>query len=93
MAKEFPLELAEVKSVETKYRKLSGQLPNAETIEKLKTLRKVEARSMRGQPPVIWDRAEKRRSYHQCRPRKKENSGCHYKAGLEAAAYHILFSE
>lgn len=58
MAKEFPLEVFEVKSVETKYRKLSGQLPNAETIEKIKQLRKVEACSMRGQPPVIWDRAE-----------------------------------
>ena len=58
MAKEFPLESIEVKSVDTKYRKLSGQLPNAETIAKIKTLRKFEARSMRGQPPVIWDRAE-----------------------------------
>jgi 4-aminobutyrate aminotransferase / (S)-3-amino-2-methylpropionate transaminase / 5-aminovalerate transaminase len=58
MAKEFPLESVAVKSVSTKYRKLSGQLPNAETIEKIKQLRSVEARSMRGQPPIIWDRAE-----------------------------------
>ena len=58
MAREFPLESVEVKSVETKYRKVSGQLPNAETIEQIKTLRSVEARSMRGQPPVVWDRAE-----------------------------------
>ncbi len=58
MAKGFPLESVEVKSVETKYRKVSGQLPNAETIEQIKILRSVEARSMRGQPPVVWDRAE-----------------------------------
>jgi len=58
MAKEFPLKSVEVESIETKYRKLSGQLPNTETIEKIKQLRSVEARSMRGQPPVIWDKAE-----------------------------------
>ncbi|MEN8128409.1 MAG: aspartate aminotransferase family protein [Planctomycetota bacterium] len=58
MAKEFPLKSVEVKPVETKYRKLSGQLPNAETIEQIKALRSVEARSMRGQPPVIWETAE-----------------------------------
>jgi len=58
MAKEFPLESFEVKSVETKFRKISGKIPNEQTIEQLKILRNFEARSMRGQPPVIWDRAE-----------------------------------
>ena len=58
MAKEFPLESVEIKSVETKYRKISGKIPNEQTIEQLKILRKFEARSMRGQPPIIWDRAE-----------------------------------
>jgi 4-aminobutyrate aminotransferase-like enzyme len=58
MAKEFPLEPVEVRPVETKYRKISGRIPTEETIEQLKKLRKFEARSMRGQPPVIWDRAE-----------------------------------
>lgn len=58
MAKEFPLESAEVKAVSTKYRNVSGLIPNAETIELIQKLRKVEALSMRGQPPVIWDRAE-----------------------------------
>ena len=58
MAKEFPLETIEVIPVETKHRKLSGQIPNQKTIDKIKKLRKFEARSMRGQPPVIWDRAE-----------------------------------
>ncbi len=57
MAKEFPLEVFEVDPVETKYRKVSGKIPNEETIEKINGLRDVEARSMRGQPPVIWDKA------------------------------------
>ena len=58
MAKEFPLEVFEIEAVETKFRKVSGTIPNRETIEKIKTLRKYEARSMRGQPPVIWDHAQ-----------------------------------
>ena len=58
MAKEFPLEPIEVKPVSTKYRKLSGIIPNPETVDKIHKLRNAEARSMRGQPPVIWDRAE-----------------------------------
>lgn len=58
MAKEFPLEVFEVNPVETKYRKLSGKIPNEETIEKIAKLRTYEACSMRGQPPIIWDHAE-----------------------------------
>jgi 4-aminobutyrate aminotransferase / (S)-3-amino-2-methylpropionate transaminase / 5-aminovalerate transaminase len=57
MAKEFPLEAFEVDPVETKYRKVSGKIPNEETIEKISRLRDVEAMSMRGQLPVIWDKA------------------------------------
>ncbi len=58
MAKEFPLIPSEVKSVSTKFRKLSGQIPNSETIQQIEQLRAAESISMRGQPPVIWDRAE-----------------------------------
>jgi 4-aminobutyrate aminotransferase-like enzyme len=58
MAKEFPLEAVEVKPLKTKYRKISGKIPNEETIKELKKLRTFEARSMRGQPPVIWDKAQ-----------------------------------
>jgi len=58
MAKEFPLTPAPVKPVSTKHRKVSGMLPNEETIKKIKILRKCESLSMRGQPPTIWDRAE-----------------------------------
>ena len=58
MAKEFPLASTEVKPVSTKYRKLSGSIPNPKTIEAIEKLREAEPLSMRGQPPVIWDRAE-----------------------------------
>ncbi|TKJ38781.1 MAG: aspartate aminotransferase family protein [Planctomycetes bacterium B3_Pla] len=58
MAKEFPLVPTEVNHVSTKFRKLSGAIPNPETIQKIEKLREAESVSMRGQPPVIWDRAE-----------------------------------
>jgi 4-aminobutyrate aminotransferase/(S)-3-amino-2-methylpropionate transaminase len=58
MAKEFPLVSSEVKPVSTKFRKLQGPIPNYETIKQIEELREAEPLSMRGQPPVIWDRAE-----------------------------------
>ena len=58
MGKEFPLVAKEVTPVATKYRKVNGKLPNAQTIAQIEILRKAEPLSMRGQPPVIWDRAE-----------------------------------
>ncbi len=58
MAKQFPLTPVEVEPVSTKYRKLSGTIPNKQTIEQIEKLRQAESLSMRGQPPVIWDRAD-----------------------------------
>jgi len=58
MAKEFPLIPNNVTAVSTKYRKIKGPIPNEQTIELLEKLRANESRSMRGQPPIIWDRAE-----------------------------------
>ncbi len=58
MAKEFPLKSVKVTEVSTKYRKISGKIPNEKTIKKIQKLQTYEARSMRGQAPVIWDRAE-----------------------------------
>ena len=58
MAKEFPLIAMEVKPVATKFRRLSGQIPNQATVQQIEQLRAAESVSMRGQPPVIWDRAE-----------------------------------
>ena len=58
MAKEFPLVSIKLEPVSTKFRKLSGSIPNDETIKQIEELREAEPQSMRGQPPVIWDRAE-----------------------------------
>jgi len=58
MAKEFPLTPREVSPVSTTYRVLKGLLPDERTVQEIQKLRQAEPQSMRGQPPVIWDRAE-----------------------------------
>ena len=58
MAKEFPLVPAKVQPVSTKHRKISGMIPHPKSIKRLEELREEEAQSMRGQPPIIWDKAE-----------------------------------
>lgn len=57
MAKEFSLTPELVETVSTAYRKLSGTIPNPETVEQILRMRAAEPQSMRGQPPIIWDRA------------------------------------
>jgi len=47
-----------VKKVKTQYRKISTKLPVPESISILKRVYETESRSMHGQIPVIWDRAE-----------------------------------
>ena len=58
MAKEFPLIPEKVETVATPHRRLSGMIPNQETVDRIAKMRAVEPQSMRGQPPIIWDRAE-----------------------------------
>jgi 4-aminobutyrate aminotransferase-like enzyme len=58
MAKEFPLTPEKIKPVSTKFRRLSGFIPNKQTVAELEKLRKVEPISMRGQAPVIWDHSK-----------------------------------
>ena len=48
----------EVPAVETKYRRIQTPIPVPESIPILEQLRAYEPRSMSGQPPVLWDRAE-----------------------------------
>ena len=48
----------EVPKVDTKYRKIKTAIPVPESIPLIKQIEKYEPRSMQGQPPVIWDRAE-----------------------------------
>ncbi|HLK22104.1 MAG TPA: aminotransferase class III-fold pyridoxal phosphate-dependent enzyme [Bryobacteraceae bacterium] len=57
MAREFPLTPASVPQVETKLRRIVTQLPVPESLATLDNLHKYEPLAMRGQPPVVWDRA------------------------------------
>ncbi len=47
-----------VPQVRTKYRRIVTEIPAPESLAELKKLHQYEPRSMGGQPPVIWDRAE-----------------------------------
>src|SRR5579883_1313011 len=58
MAREFTLVPQAVPRVETRFRRIVTQLPVPESIPLLESLYQYEPRSMRGQPPIVWDRAE-----------------------------------
>src|SRR3954449_5970330 len=58
MPREFTLVPQDVRKIHTKYRKIGTQLPVPESIATLEKLYAFEPRAMRGQPPVIWNRAE-----------------------------------
>ncbi len=58
-SKEFSIEPRPVKPVDTRYRTIkTPTLPARESLPVLQMLRDNEPFSMRGQPPVVWDRAE-----------------------------------
>ncbi len=56
--KEFPLEPVAVPPVETRYRRIRTPLPVPESLPLLKAMREAECRSMRGQPPIVWERGD-----------------------------------
>ncbi len=58
MGKEFNITPRTVPHVETKFRRIVTQLPHPDSIATLEKLRKFEPQSMRGQPPLVWDKAE-----------------------------------
>ena len=58
MGKEFSIVPQPVSRVDTKYRRVSGSLPHPDSVATLKTLSQYEPQSMRGQPPIVWERAE-----------------------------------
>ena len=58
MGKEFSIVPRDVPKVDTKYRRIVTPIPAPESVATLETLRTYEPISMRGQPPVVWDRAE-----------------------------------
>jgi len=58
MTQEFTLVPREVKEVETGFRRIRTKFPVPESLPVFEQLYRCEPRAMRGQPPVLWDRAE-----------------------------------
>lgn len=58
MGKEYSITPQNVPHVETKYRRIASPLPHPDSLPTLEKLRKYEPMSMRGMPPVVWERAE-----------------------------------
>ena len=58
MRKEFSIQPCVVPRVETKYRRVVTPLPHPESVVTLLKLQEFEPKSMRGQPPLVWERAE-----------------------------------
>lgn len=58
MAREFSLTPRPVAGVETAHRRICTPFPAPESLPILETLYRDEPLAMRGQPPVVWDRAE-----------------------------------
>ncbi len=58
MAKEFDLTARRVPRVETPFRRIVTEFPVPESLPILRKLQAYEPAAMRGQPPVVWDRAE-----------------------------------
>jgi 4-aminobutyrate aminotransferase-like enzyme len=58
MGKEFSITPRDVPRVETAHRRIATQLPHPDSVTTLELLRRFEPQSMRGQPPLVWERAE-----------------------------------
>jgi 4-aminobutyrate aminotransferase / (S)-3-amino-2-methylpropionate transaminase / 5-aminovalerate transaminase len=58
MRKEFTTTPCKVPLVESKYRRIATPIPHPDSVAILTRLFRYEPQSMRGQPPLVWDRAE-----------------------------------
>lgn len=58
MGNEFSITPKSVPQIETKHRRIVTQLPHPDSVATLEKLRQFEPQSLRGQPPIVWDRAE-----------------------------------
>ena len=58
MARDFTLVPQKVERIHTAFRQIVTDLPVPESLPLLEKLSQLEPRAMRGQPPIIWDRAE-----------------------------------
>jgi 4-aminobutyrate aminotransferase-like enzyme len=54
----YDLTPVEVAKVETKYRTIKTKIPVPESLPIFESLAQSEPRSMMGQPPIVWDKAE-----------------------------------
>ncbi|HWB84108.1 MAG TPA: aspartate aminotransferase family protein [Bryobacteraceae bacterium] len=57
MGRQYELKPAKVPLVETRYRRIATEIPAPESIPLLEELAEAEPVAMRGQPPIVWDRA------------------------------------
>lgn len=58
MAREFDLAPQAVPPVQTRFRRIVTQVPVPESLPVLEKLQRYEPLAMRGQPPVVWDKAD-----------------------------------
>ena len=58
MGKEFDYTPRNVPHVSSRYRRIVTALPHPDSLPTIDKLRRFEPQSMRGQPPIVWDRAE-----------------------------------
>ena len=58
MRKEFLIKPCSVPLIETKFRRIATPIPHPDSVPTLARLIEFEPQSMRGQPPLVWDRAE-----------------------------------
>jgi len=55
----YPREPQEVPTIETAHRRIATPIPHPDSIPLFRQLETSEARSMQGQPPIVWRRAER----------------------------------
>ena len=58
MGKEFSITPKNIPKIETQYRRIVTPLPHPDSVPTLEKLRQFEPQSLRGQLPLVWDRAE-----------------------------------
>src|SRR5437764_2520363 len=58
MGKPFEITPKDVAPVETPFRRIRTRIPHPESVPTLERLLRFEPRSMSGQPPIVWERAE-----------------------------------
>ena len=58
MGNEFCIIPKNVPKIETRFRRIATPLPHPDSLPTIEKLRHFEPKSMRGQPPIVWERAE-----------------------------------